>query len=1206
MLIRNKIKKLLIASAALVGLVSVSALGTNSVSAESFNNSSNATVSGKYAFTPTFTSKTTLSTWGAYSADWTRSNVTEIGNIGNILPNAVGYGAGGYAKTLTSNANSRDAGDKRYSGNSGVLYSNVGINPNNGKAVDLKITIDGTNDDNSFGFSYRKLSFSESQLSFAETGYNRVNLTWTLVDHGTNNVANISGVTYNMGDVDRYQFVQVLDGSYKNLNSAQVSKDSVVKRNGDGNGVRYTTGDKSGSASVEAKSLSLQFNGASNTFAYGKDYRGLTQVQIEIGGAHHTYAEWNRIYGNGGNAYNMRKGSAAAEYMNIQGAVTPPYTPDGSPFKKEIVSGNSNPYLWQSTSINPYQDEIKYKLTTGMNGKVASGVSTGALSFKDTMAKALAYTAKPVVTAYNPDGTSDDVTNDFNYTQESDNSSFKFTSKDASYISKHTGTYYVMTYSAKLKSNSAVDLPKADSNNHILLDNTATEYWDAGSISRSSTYGFTPTTSSANKTLSDTKMDKNSDNARVNLFTEGTALPDDVTKVNSIQYVLSSKLGTVSSSNKTMSGFNISDKLPRIFNKIQTSDVSVSLGNVNVTNDFNISLSGDALSNQTLTATPKDASKYYGQTVTVTVNATKDALTKTTMKPSALTIALDSYMTDANSNDLSNSGSTVVQIPNKYDLNLTNDTTIVSNEVAIKYGKVRQYVAPVMNGTDIAPRKGNSDNDSYPKTVLDGYYGTTVDAKTVVFSNMPGWTATHGSNSYDKPITMITPNHTDVVPFTKNEMDVTAGKLDLYTANSNNASKMTYMLTRKNMWQDYSMNSDADLAATNVVIKLTDDSGNVLSTESRKLSSLTGAEKSESSVKNANGSYDNFVKIDLNKTLNTSVAKYESKAQTGASSTAAVKNIHVNASVSFGAPSTSGDSIYGSRDVSGKTHPITWENVKIQTIKNGSDQIAWSPTNQALNFDNMSSIQKAHDKQGVNKVGGLYTLSAIQATSSDLTAGTTKNKMETATVKDDALDFEISAGYGFSNKVSVEYSGIDASNFTDKETTPTLTTPKAQSADMNQGGDVKIKTTDGKTTLSNVYSKNDKKSASTVDSDLDVNKLGLTRTFEFKPTYIASDGSVSYAKNGNSQIGGNKVYTGMNMTLDKNGSYQTDTVKLSDGLGANNFKIDYDKHVAVDVPLVLTAADKTHNADAELAFQPVFDGFKPSGFTPSQNSWLKK
>lgn len=1206
MLTQNKIKKLLLASATIIGLMSVSALGTNTVDAESFNNSSNATVSGKYAFTPRFTSKTTLSTWGDYGGDWTRSNVTEVGNIGNVLPDAVGYGAGGYAKTLTSNGMARDAGDKRYSGKSGVLYSNVGINPNNGKAVDLKITINSTDDDNSFRFKYRKISFSENQLSFAETGYNRVNLTWTLVDHGTNNVADISGVTYNMGDVDRYQFVQVLDDSYKNLNSAEVTKDSVVKRNNDGNGVRYTTGDKSGSAPAEAKGLSLQFNGASNTFAYGKDYQGLTQIQIVIGGVSRTYAEWNRIYGNIANIYNMRKDSAAAEYMNIKGTMMPKYTPDGSPFKKEIVSGNSNPKLWQSTSTNPYQDEIKYKLTTGVNGDVASDVSTGALSFKDSMAKALAYTGKPVITAYNPDGTSSDVTNDFNYTQASDNSSFQFTSKDVNYISKHTGTYYVVTYSAKLKSDSAVDLPAADSSKHILLNNTATEYWDAGSVSQSATYGFTPTTSSANKTLSDTNMDKNSDSAKINTFTEGRALPDDVTKVNAIQYVLSSKLGTVSSSNKTMSGFKISDTLPRIFNKIQASDVSVSLGKVNVTNDFNISLSGDALSNQTLTATPKDASKYYGQTVVVTVNATKAALTKTTMNPSDLTKALDSYVTAANSNDLSNSGTTIVKIPNTYALNLTNDTTIVSNEVTVQYGKVRQYVAPVMNGTDIAPRKGNSDTDSYPKTVLDGYYGTTVDAKTVVFSNMPGWTGTTGSNSYDKPITLVTPNHTDVVPFTKNVMTVTGGRLDLYTSNSNNASKMTYTLTRKNMWQGYSMNTDADLAATNIVIKLTDDSGNVLSTETRSIGSLMGAEKSESSVKNSNGSYDNTVTIDLSKALNTSVAKYTSKAQTGASSTTPVKNIHVNASIAFGTPTATGDSTYGSRVISGKSYPITWENVKIQTIKNGSDQIAWTPTNQSLNFDNMASIQKASDKQGITKIGGLYKLSAIQATSSDLMTGSTKNKMETATVKDDALDFEISAGYGFSNKISVAYSGIDASNFTDKATTPTLKTPKAQSADMRQGGDVKITTADGKTTLSNVYTKSDVKSASAVDNDLAVNTLGWTRTYELKPTYINADGDVSYSNSGSAQKGGNKIYTAMDMPLDKNGSYQTDNVSLSDGLGANNFKIAYDKHVAVDVPLVLTGADKTHNADAELAFQPVFDGFKPSGFTSSQNDWLKK
>lgn len=1195
MLIGNKIKKLLIASAALIGLVGVASVGTNTAHAESFDNSGNKTVSGKYAFTPTFTKNTTLSTWGTYSGDWTRSNVTEIGNIGNVMPDALGYGAGGYAKTLTSNARSTDAGNKSYSGKSGVLYSNVGINPNNGKSVDLKITINSTSDDNSFSFSYRKLSFSENELSFAETGYNKVNLTWTLVDHGTNNTANLSGVTYNMGDVDRYQFVQVLDGSYKNLNSAVVSKDSVVKRNNDGNGVRYTTGDKSGSASATAKSLSLQFNGASNTFSYGKDYYGLTQTKIEIGGVTHTYAEWNKIYGNGGNVYNMRKSSAAAEYMNIKGTIIPKYTPDGSPFKKEIVSGNSNPKLWQSNSVNPYQDEIKYKLTTGVNGDVASGVSTGALSFKDTMAKALAYTGKPTITAYNPDGTSSNVTNDFNYTQASDNSSFQFTSKDVNYISKHTGTYYVVTYSAKLKSDSAVDLPAADSSNHILLNNTATEYWDAGSVSQSSTYGFTPVTSTTNKTV---KNDGDS--------SESTDLAEDVTKKNVVDYTLTSKLGTVSSSNKTMSGFKISDVTPNIFNKMSASAVKVTDGKDDVTGDFTVDVSGDSLQKQTLTITPKDASKYYGHTLVVTFAMTKDSLTTTTTTPTALTSALDANMTDTNKSELDAKGVTDVNVPNTYDLVLTNDKTLTSNPVNLKYTKVREFVSPVMKGTTVAPRKGNDDSVRYSPVTLDGYKGTKIPAKTVVFTGLTGWTSVSGSNAYDSDIILDTPNKVNVVEFIKNQLTLTAGQLDLYTANSNNASKMTYTLTRKNMWTGYSMNKDADLASTNVVIKLTDDSGNVLATETRQLSSLTGAESAESSVKNANGSYDNSVKIDLNNALKTSAAKYTSKAQTGASSTTAVKNIHVNASVAFATPSNTGDSTYGSRTIDGKSYPISWENAKIDAIKNSSSQIAWTPTNQTVDFDNMASIQKAANKQGVTKVGGLYTLSAIQATSSDLTAGTTKNKMETATVKDDALDFEISAGYGFSNKIAVTYSGIDASNFSDVATTPTLTTPKAQSADMEQGSDVKVTTANGKTTLSNVYSKSDVKAAVKADSDLSKNTLGWTRTFEFKPSYVTSDGKVSYAKASGSQNGGNKVYTAMDMALDKNGSYQTDTVTLSNGLGANNFKIAYDKHVAVDVPLVLTATDKTHNADAELAFQPVFDGFKPSGFTSSQNSWLKK
>ena len=1195
MLIGKTIKHLLIASVAVLGLAGAASLTQTTAHAETFDTSGKKTVSGKYAFTPTFTKNTKLSTWGTYSGDWTRSNVTEVGNIGNVLPDAVGYGAGGYAKTLTSNARSTDAGNKSYSGNSGVLYSNVGINPNNGKAVDLKITINGTTDDNTFSFSYRKLSFSENQLSFASTGYYKVDLTWTLVDHGTNNVANISGATFNFGDVDRYQFVQVLNNSYKNLNAAVVAPGSVVKRNNDGNGVRYTTGDKSGSASALAKSLSLQLDGASNTISYGKDYKGLSETQIVIGGVSHSYADWNKIYGNGGNVYNMRKSSAAAEYMNITGTMTPKYTPDGSAFKKEIVSGNSNPKLWQSTSTNPYQDVIKYKLTTGVNGDVASGVSTGALSFKDTMASALAYTGKPVITAYNPDGTSADVTNDFKYTQASDNSSFQFTSNDANYISKHTGTYYVVTYSAQLKSNDAISLPAPDSSNHILLNNTATEYWDAGSVSQTSTYGFTPSTSSTTKSV------KNDGDANT-----ATSLNEDVTKKNVIDYSLTSNLGTVSSSNKTMSGFSIKDSIPNIFDKISTSDVQVLDGTSDVTSDFNVSLQGDALKTQTLTVTPNDASKYYGHKIIVNFTATKDALTSTTLSASALSSALDSNMTSQNITDLANNGTTDVNVVNKFDLNLTNDNTITSNPVGLIYTKVREFVSPVMKGTSIAPRKGNDDSVQYQPVTLDGYKGTIVPGGTVVFTGMTGWTSVNGSNGYDSPIILDTPNKVNTVEFVKNQLALTAGHLDLYTASSSNASKMTYTLTRKNMWQGYSISNDADLSATNIVIKLTDDSGNVLATETRKLSSLTGAESAESSVKNASGSYDNSVTIDLNKTLNTSVAKYVSTAQPGASSKTAVKNIHVNASVAFATPTTSGDATYGSRNVAGTNQSITWENAKIQSIKNGSSQIAWTPTNENLNFNDMSSILKASDKQGMTKIGGLYTMSAIQATSSDLSSGVTKNKMETATVKDDALDFEISAGYGFSNKISIAYSGVNASNFSDTSTTPMLVTPSAQSADMTQGSDVKLTTANGKTTLSNVYSQSTTNSAATTDNDLDISTLGWTRTFQLKPTYLNSDGTVSYANATGSENGGNKLYTAMNMNLDKNGSYQTDTVTLSNGLGANNFKISYDKHVAVDVPLVLTATDKNHNADAELAFQPVFNGFKPSGFTQSQNAWLSK
>src|SRR5699024_9536298 len=112
--------------------------------------------------------------------------------------------------------------------------------------------------------------------------------------------------------------------------------------------------------------------------------------------------------------------------------------------------------------------------------------------------------------------------------------------------------------------------------------------------------------------------------------------------------------------------------------------------------------------------------------------------------------------------------------------------------------------------------------------------------------------------------------------------------------------------------------------------------------------------------------------------------------------------------------------------------------------------------------------------------------------------------------------------------------------------------------------------------------------------------------FSFKPAYLTASGKAEYTKSSGSSNGGNKLYTSTDTNLDSTSKYHKMTTTLSTGLGANNFAVSYDKHVRVGSPVVLTAADKDHNDDAELAFQQVFDNFKPSGFTAKQNHWLKK
>lgn len=1318
MIKNRKFKGILIGSAILAGMIFISGVGVQSVSAETFNKgTTDAVVSGKYSFTPQFTSKSQLTTWGSYKDSWTRSNKTELGTVGGVLGDSSGYGSGSYAKTLTSNGVEKDAGTKSYNGSGGVTYTNVGRNPKTGKMLDLKITITGADDNNVFAYDYRKISFSEDEIGFAETGYSNVHLSYQLVDHGTDNAANLTGFTLNVGDVDRAQTVIIEGDSYKKLAKSQVSKNSLVQRKNYGSGVQFYTNEQGSKIATQDKTLTLSSDGSSMDFTYGKDYQYLVDhATIEINGETKTYADWMKYFGNYQAAYRMRKDSAAAEYMNLHGSSNTTTSPDGSALTKKIVSNGQSTTSWKSDNVNPYQDDIKYELTTDTNGSVASGISTGKMVLKDTVDSAISYQGKPKVTAYNPDGSNADVTNDFDYTMSSDNSSFTFTSKDSDYIEKHTGTYYVISYDGKLKSNTNVKLPSASSG-YISLNNTATQSWNQGSASAKAMYSFKPTTSSVSKTANADNQTADSNNANIKL---------DASKKNTVKYTLSTKLGNTTSDNKTMAGFGISDKLPNIFNKVNTSDVSVSDNGSDVTSDFNISISGDSLTSQTLTATPKDATKYYGHSITIVVNSTKNAITETVPANTAIGKALDENMTSDNVKDMDEKGETDVAVKNTYDLNLTGDKTLTSNSVNLLYTKVREHFNPVMNGTNINIRKSNSDSDTVKSTSIDGYLNTVVPANAMKVTGATGWTPVKGSLSYPYAVKMDTANGRKYIDFEKNQLSITGNKLILQTADKNNNSKMTVTLTRKNMWSGYRIASDADLQNANIVLTLKDDKGNVLTTTTHKLGSLMDS-ATESVTNNSDGSITNTVKFTLDKDLDTAKANYQSTEESGASTKDKIKNIQVSADISYGKASndgvsypsdlsgysqfkdvsssmvrteiqarnqslnandkttdyemsaplprseakwgnklseydgqslrvlsiwtntngtadgnvwyrvltrdgqtfwidrnatksegsdnivtSAGSNVYGSRTVNGQNTDITWEHSAIDSVKNSDSQRAWTPTKQTVSYDDLKSIQTASDKQGVTKVGGQYTLSGVQATVSDLTKGSTSNKLESLTVNDDALDFSISAGYGYSNNVKLSYKGYDLGNFVDNLGVNSLTTSKDQSSDLVGNGsdvtkNVKISTSGDKTTLQNLYNIKDESKAGTQDTDLDVASKELTSTYSLKNTYLDNSGnSVYYTASSKTSNGGNKLYTSVNTKLDADGKYHTDTVSLADAKGANQFKVSYDKHVAVDAPLVLTAADKTHNADAELSFQPVFDGYKPSGFTSKQNDWLKK
>lgn len=1306
----KKVKVALIGSLAFASAALFSLSLSPTASAESFG--TDVKTSSKYAFSPQFTKASNFSTWGNYNGDWGRSNRTEIGNIGDVLPDADYYGGGGYARTLTSNGTHTDAGNKSYNGNTGVLYTNVGVNPKTNKAIDLRISIIDATPDYAFRFDYRKISFSESSIGFASTGYSNVRLQYDLLDHGTNNPADIQGVTLNMGDVNLGQTVTVNRNDYGKLKAAGVSKNSIINRRDRDGGVQYWT--KIDSGDSQSNSLSLAFDGSKMEVDFGKDYGYLyNYAQITIDGVTKTYSEWMRYYGNIYGTYRMRRDSAAAEFMSVYGAAHSTTILD-SQFDKRIGGNQADSKVYTSNSNNPYSDIIKYQLKTPLNGTVPQSIGSGGkLKLTDSVDWGIRYATRPQIVAHYPDGSTRNVNNDFDYVEQYDETKFTLTSKDENYYRNNPGVYYTITYTGQLKDNKNAPLAKPDQNGYIGVQNNASVSWNGVSDWDNAKYQFKPTMGSASKSVSVDGQNADKEHPNVSV---------DTTKTNKATYTLSAHIGTMSSNNATMNKFNITDDLPNIFNKINTSDVTVWNNGKDVTGDMDVALSGDALNTQSLTVTPKNARDYYGADLQIKVTGTKNALTETTMGGSDLSKALDSNMTQQNQNDLASNGQTNVVVPNTFNLNQPGSDVVKSNEVNLNFSKMRNYVDPVMAQTMQKIRKSNNDADVYDGKSVDGYEGTVLKGSTISFDNMKGWTSVTGSNVYTNDIKFDTANKHHYLDYKKNQLEVQGQKVVLQTSPSANASETSVKLTRSGMWDDYKLSQDADLKNASLIITLKDDKGNVLvSSKHGLLDTADSMQESSSKTDTGVTSTDVFT---IKKALATAKANYINSKQNDSTAKDAVKNIQVSASVELDGSNNAtqhpagdisksdkfsdltndnvmtilrgrdssawtdymfnlplgyeggvfGDKIsehyqgelvrvlsryefrttdhkdgtiwmrvmtrdgnifwvdqnatkdantdkfepsnavrnFGSRDVNGHMLDITWENMHIDDVKNGADQKAWTPTGQTISYDDLASIQKQSDKQGTSKIGGLYTLKGIQATVSDLTKGSTTNKMETLQVADDALDFDISAGYGFSNNIKLRYNGYDLGNGNNVLGVNSLTTPKDQSYDMNGNGNdvtkqVKITSDNGKTLMENVYNLNQKQGSGSKDDDLGVAQTSLEQHFSLKNSYLDKNSNKVYYDTASGRAnGGNKVYTSQGTTLDNPGQYHTNSVALTQKSGANQFKVAYDKHVAVDVPMILTSKDKSHNSDAELAFQPVFDGYKPSGFTAKQNDWLKK
>lgn len=1199
MTINTTIKSMLLATSVLGGLVAYDAIIAPQVHAESFSNNDLGELPDKYSFGVNFTSRTRVVPEGAYSKNWTTNEYTEIGQVGNYLPNGVQYGPGGGEKpyTLTSNGYNTDAGQKNYGSNHAVMrYTNVGVVPKTGKPVDLKIAVVGARDSNDFKFDYRKISFNRNSLGFAETGYKYVSLQYQLVYHGTNtqvSTNDIPGFNINLGDIDRYQYVYMNTNDIKKVDYAVTSKNSIIKREASWNsgystGTRYMTYKAAPTGKYGAKdsSLSLHVNGTSLNVAIGKDYNALlNKSKITLNGKTNTYKYWNNYYGNKMMRYRMRKESAAAEYINLHADTNgAPVKPDGPALVKKIKNTSNNTWgsSYTDNDTNPYNNTLSYEALTSTLPKVPSNYGNGQYVISDKLDSGLIYDGAPKVTRYNPDGSVSNATGDFNYKLSADKRSFTLSAKDGNYTKKHAGAYFKYEYKAKMNSATATAVNVA--NNKAAINNTVSQTWFGKSSSGKATFYFKPTKSTVQKTVSIAGGAQN----------QTATQKLDASKVNNMTYTLHSQLGNLSSSNKTIPTYGITDTIPRIFNKVATKDVTILNNGKNVTGDFNVSLSGNAYAAQTLKVTPKSGTKYLGSNIDVKVNVSKAALGSTTSN-AAVQKALDSYLTSTNNSQLNSAHTTDVVVPNSYQLAISGDKTLTSNQANVSYNKIREYVNPYMKGSSHAPRKSTNDNDVYTGKWVDGYRGQKVPANTVVFNTMPGWQSVTGKNGYAQEILLDTPGKTYRVDYIKSPYKLQADKIQLDTANGNHAFKINYSMTRSNIWNGYKFSTDPDLANARINVQLKDDKGHVVYSASKALNG-TDVKATEST----SGTTAKYAGSFAGK-LNTSKATFGSQAEPGASTTAKIKNLHVSTSLSYGTPSVKGDARYGGRKVGSDTanSNITWENGSIAAITNGTQEIAWTPTNQKLSYNDLIKSQP-------NKVSGQYKLSGIQSTVTNLTNGKTANKLESLNVKDDALDFEISAGYGFSNTPTLTYSGYNLSNYTDKSTVNGLVMPDDIGSQLVGNSTTKKSSTKGQTTLANVYDVKNTNGKTTNDGDLAVSSKNWTRQFSFKPAYLTASGKAEYTKSSGSSNGGNKLYTSTDTNLDSTSKYHKMTTTLSTGLGANNFAVSYDKHVRVGSPVVLTAADKDHNDDAELAFQQVFDNFKPSGFTAKQNNWLKK